>query len=186
MDKKQLLNQLQTKMQASVGAFENNLKGLRVGRALASFLDPVQVEIYGDRQPISQVATISTPDARTITVQVWDKAQIKAVEKGIIDAKLGLNPSVDGAVIRINIPALSQERRKELVKIAAKYCEDAKIAVRHIRKSSIDELKKNEKDALISEDDLHNLSEDVQKITNDVVAKIEKILTEKEKEILSI
>lgn len=186
MNKKELLNQVNAKMNSSISAFENNLKGLRVGRASASFLDPVQVESYGLRQPINQIATISTPDARTITVQVWDKSTLKHVEKAIIEANLGLNPSTDGQTIRINIPPLSQERRKELVKIGSKYCEDAKISVRHIRKSIIDELKKAEKDSLISEDDLYNTSEQVQKITDEFVAKIDKMFSLKEQEILSI
>lgn len=186
MDKKELLTQVNVRMNSSISAFENNLKGLRVGRALASFLDPVQVEIYGSRQPINQVATISTPDARTITVQVWDKSSVKQIEKAIIESNLGLNPSIDGQIIRINIPPLSQERRKELVKVGSKYCEDAKISVRHIRKSIIDELKKSEKDGALSEDDLYNLSEQVQKITDEFVARIDKMFIAKEQEILSI
>jgi ribosome recycling factor len=186
MDKKEALNQVRSRMETSIQAFENNLKGLRVGRASANFVDPVQVEIYGSKQPIAQVATISTPDARTISIQVWDKTSVKQVEKAIIESNLGLNPLTDGQTIRINIPPLSEERRKELVKVAAKYCEDSKVSVRNIRRDIIDGLKKIEKDGGMSEDDMHSLSEQVQKITDEFITKIDKTFTAKEKEILSI
>jgi ribosome recycling factor len=186
MDKKQLLADVTSRMEASINSFDSNLRGLRVGRASSNFLDPVQVEIYGSKQPIGQLATISTPEARTISIQVWDKSCVKQVEKGIIDANLGLNPLIDGQLIRINIPPLSQERRKELVKIGAKYCEDAKVAIRNIRRDVLDLLKKSEKDSLISEDDLYALNEQVQKITDEAINKVDKTFVAKEKEILSI
>jgi ribosome recycling factor len=186
MDKKELLNQVKIKMDASLGAFDNNLKGLRVGRASANFLDPVQVEIYGSRQPITQVATISTPDARTISIQVWDRSTVKQVEKAIAESNLGLNPTTDGQIIRISIPPLSEERRKELVKVAAKYCEDAKIAIRNIRRDIMDGLKKLEKSSSLSEDEIRTCGEQVQKTTDEFIGKIDKNFSLKEKEILSI
>ena len=186
MDKKELVKQTTMRMDASILALDNHLKGLRVGRASANFLDPVHVEVYGSRQAISQIATISTPDAKTIAIQVWDKANVKSVEKAIIEANLGLNPSVDGQIVRISIPPLSQERRKELVKLAAKYAEDAKVAIRNIRRDIIDELKTQEKNSILSKDEMHSLSEQTQKITDEFIAKIDSSLASREKEILAI
>jgi ribosome recycling factor len=186
MDKATLLSQLNTKMEGAINVFENNLKGLRVGRASANFLDPVQAEAYGSRQPISQLATISTPDARTISIQVWDKSVVKQIEKAIAESNLGLTPMTDGQNIRINIPSLSEERRKDLVKVAAKYSEESKVSVRNIRRDIMDGFKKLEKDKTISEDELRSLGDKVQKITDEFIAKIEKTFSVKEKEILSI
>ena len=186
MDKKALLEQVRERMDASIVSFARNLTGLRVGRASANFVDPVHADVYGSRTPIAQVATISTPDARTIAIQVWDKANVKAVEKGIIEANLGLNPSTDGQIIRINIPLLSEERRKELVKVGAKYCEEAKISIRNIRRDFIDFLKKTEKDKAISEDEMYSLSEEIQEVTDKFIDKVSNTFIEKEMEILSI
>jgi ribosome recycling factor len=186
MGKVELLNLAKNKMEGAISAFEGNLKGLRVGRAAASFVEPVQVEAYGDKQFITQVASISTPDARTISIQVWDKALVKQVEKAIVEANLGVSPVSDGQLIRLNIPPLNEERRKELVKVAAKYAEESKVAVRNVRRDIIDNLKKIQKDGIISEDELRISSEQMQKITDEFVAKIDKILAAKEKEIVSL
>jgi ribosome recycling factor len=186
MDKKILLEQVHSRMDFSIKAFDNNLNGLRVGRASSTFLDPVQVEVYGSRTLIAQVSTISTPDARTITVQVWDKGNVKAVEKSISEANLGLNPSVDGQIIRISIPPLSEDRRKELVKVGEKYCEESKVSIRNIRRDFIDDLRKAEKAKLISEDEMHSLTDKIQKVTDKFIDSIDKKFVAKELEILSI
>jgi len=186
MDKKLLLEEVHKRKEASIDSFTRNLQGLRVGRASVDFVDPVHVDVYGSRTPIVQISTISTPDARTITIQVWDKSNVKATEKAIIDANLGLNPSIDGQLIRISIPALSEERRKELAKVGSKYCEEAKVAIRNIRRDFLDVLKKAEKGKKISEDDMHSIGEEIQKITDKFIERIDKKFIEKEKEILSI
>lgn len=186
MDKQGLIKQTKVRMDGSLAALDNHLKGLRVGRASANFLDPVRVEIYGDKMPINQVAAISTPDAKTIAVQVWDRSTIKYVEKAINDANLGLMALADGDTIRINVPPLSQERRKEMVKLAGKYCEDAKVAVRNIRRDVLDDIKKAEKDSAISKDEMHSLTDEVQKITDDFTKKMDEALKAREKEIMSI
>lgn len=186
MEKEKLISDLSTKMENSLRVLDNELKGLRTGRASVNLLDPVMVEAYGSRMPLSQVATISTPDARIISVQVWDKAMVKAVEKAITEANLGLNPSSDGQLIRLPLPLLSEDRRKELVKLAHKYGENTKIAIRNVRRDGMDVLKKMEKDSLISKDDHHSISEDVQKLTDDFVGKVDNAVKHKEQEILTI
>ena len=143
-------NTLVDKMNKALAVLDKEYSGLRTGRASTNLLDPVVVEVYGSKMPLSQVSTIATPDAKTITVQVWDKSMVKTVEKAIADANLGLNPNSDGQMIRMNLPPLSSERRKELVKLAYKYGENAKIALRNIRRDSMDMLKKMEKDNIIS------------------------------------
>lgn len=174
------------KMEKAIAVLNKEFSGLRTGRASAHLLDPVVVEVYGSKMPLSQVGTISTPDAKTITVQVWDKAMVKTVEKAIADADLGLNPSSDGQLIRMNLPVLSEERRKDLVKLAHKYAENTKVALRNVRRDGMDILKKLEKDNQISKDDHHNQSEEVQKLTDDFSKKVDDILVSKEKEILTI
>lgn len=186
MEKSQLMNDLTSKMEASLRVLDNELKGLRTGRASVNLLDPVMVEAYGSRMALSQVATISTPDAKTISVQVWDKGMVKAVEKAITEANLGLNPASDGQLIRLPLPPLSEERRKDLVKLAHKYGENTKIAVRNVRRDGMDVLKKLEKDNVIGKDEHHSLSEDVQKLTDNFVAKIDAAVRQKEQEILTI
>ena len=181
-----LKNDLTEKMNKAMIILEKELSGLRTGRSSANLLDPVVVELYGSKMPISQVGTVSTPDAKTISVQVWDKAMVKTVEKAIADANLGLNPSSDGQIIRMSLPILSQERRKELVKKASEYCEGAKIAIRNVRRDAIDVFKKMEKDKRISEDQLKNLSDKVQKSTDVHTKKADEILDEKSKEIMKI
>ncbi len=179
-------NELTTKMTKAMEVLEKELSGLRTGRASANLLAPVIIEVYGSRMPISQVGTISTPDAKTISVQVWDKQMVKTVEKAIADANLGLNPNSDGQIIRINLPPLSEERRKELVKVAHKYGENSKIALRNIRRDGMDHLKKMEKDNEISKDEHHDMGEEIQKITDDFTNKVDQHVQTKEQEILKI
>jgi ribosome recycling factor len=185
MDKTSLLNDLKKRMDGALAALDHDLKGVRTGRASANFLDSVVVEAYGDRMHLSQLATVTVPEARMINVQVWDKEMVKTVEKAISHADLGVNPSADGNSIRVPLPILSQERRNELVKIAAKHGETCKISVRNVRRDGMDHLKKMEKDSEISKDDHHSISEEIQKITEDYVKKIDNIVTNKEKDILN-
>ncbi|MES2215484.1 MAG: ribosome recycling factor [Pseudomonadota bacterium] len=186
MSKAQLMNDLKTRMESTMKVLDNELKGLRTGRASVNLLDPVVVEAYGSKMPLSQVATVSTPDARMISVQVWDKAMVKAVEKAITEANLGLNPSSEGQVIRLPIPALSEERRKDMVKLAHKYGENTKIAIRNIRRDGMETLKKMEKDNEIAKDEHHSLSEDIQKLTDDFTGKIDTTAKQKEQEIMTM
>ncbi|MDI4655911.1 ribosome recycling factor [Xanthobacter autotrophicus] len=180
------MSDLKRRMQGAVGVLRDELGGLRTGRASASLLDPITVEAYGARMPLNQVATVSVPEARLLSVQVWDRAMVNAVEKAIRDSNLGLNPNTEGQVLRLRIPELNQERRQELVKVAHKYAEAAKVAVRHVRRDGMDHLKKVEKDGEMSSDDLDRLSKDVQKATDEAIAEIDQTLAQKEKEILSV
>jgi ribosome recycling factor len=185
MDKTLLINDLKKRMDGALGALDHDLKGLRVGRASANYLDSIIVEAYGDRMHLSQLATVSVPEPRLISVQVWDKAMVKVVEKGIANADLGVNPSTDGNVIRVMLPVLSQERRNELVKIGIKHGESAKVSVRNIRRDGMDNLKKMEKDNIVNKDEHFAIGEEVQKITDDYVKKIDTIVAAKEKDILN-
>jgi ribosome recycling factor len=185
MDKTSLLNDLKKRMDGALASLDHDLKGVRTGRASANFLDSVVVEAYGDRMHLSQLATVTVPEARLINVQVWDKEMVKTVEKAIAHADLGVNPSADGTSIRVPLPILSQERRNELVKIAAKHGETCKISVRNVRRDGMDQLKKMEKDSEISKDDHHSISEEIQKVTEDYVKKIDSVVTLKEKDILN-
>jgi ribosome recycling factor len=180
------INELKRRMQGAVQLLKQELGGLRTGRASASLVDPVQVEAYGSHMPLNQLATISVPEPRLLSVQVWDKSMVHAVEKAISASNLGLTPSTEGQVLRLRIPELNEERRKDLVKVAHKYAEQAKVAVRHVRRDGIDVLKKLEKDHKISEDDGKRSSEQIQKLTDDVIAEVDKILAAKEKEILTV
>lgn len=181
-----LNKELSEKMTKAMDLLDREFSGLRTGRASIHLLDPVVVEVYGSKMPISQVGTVSTPDAKTITVQVWDKAMVKTVEKAIADANLGVNPSSDGQLIRMNLPPLSQERRKELVKIAHKYGENTKIALRNIRRDGMDKIKLMEKNNEISKDEHHTYSDEVQKLTDEFISKVDKNVKSKENEILTI
>lgn len=185
MDKETLLNNLKRRMDGALTSLDHDLKSIRTGRASSNFLDPVVIEAYGDKMHLSQLSTITVSEARTLNVQVWDKAMVKNVEKAIAHADLGVNPAADGNLIRVTLPILSQERRNELAKIATRYGENCKIAVRNIRRDGMDHLKKNEKDSHISKDDHHLISEEIQKITEDYVKKIDLIITTKEKDILN-
>ena len=180
------INDLKRRMQGALGVFKNDLAGLRTGRASASLLDPIVVVAYGSTMPLNQVATVSVPEPRMLSVQVWDKSMVKAVETAIVNSNLGLSPATEGQVIRLRIPELNEERRKELVKVAHKYAEAAKVAIRHVRRDGLDILKKSEKDHQISEDDEKRLSNDVQKATDAAIADVDKALATKEKEILTV
>jgi ribosome recycling factor len=177
---------LKRRMQGAITALKHELGGLRTGRASASLVEPVQVQAYGSSMPLSQVATISVPESRMIAVQVWDKAMVGAVDRAIRDSNLGLSPNIEGQVLRIRIPELNEQRRKELVKVAHKYTEDARVAVRHVRRDGMDMLKKLVKDKAISEDDEKRHETEVQKATDAHIAEIEQVLVAKEKEIMQV
>ena len=179
-------DELDRRMNGAIGTLKTELSGLRTGRASAALLDPVKVEAYGNSVPISQVGSIGTPEARMITVQVWDKSLAKAVDKAIRDAGLGLNPQMDGQLLRIPLPELNQERRKELSKLAAKYAEVARSAVRTVRRDGNDLLKKLEKDGKIGKDDQHTKAEELQKLTDDHIKTIDAALHNKEQEIMQV
>jgi ribosome recycling factor len=180
------INELKRRMQGAIQSLKHELGGLRTGRASASMLEPVQVEAYGSHMPLNQVATISVPEPRLLSVQVWDKSMVKAVEKAIVDSNLGLSPATEGQVLRLRIPELNEERRKELVKVAHKYAEAAKVAVRHVRRDGMDTIKKLEKNHEISEDDQKRMDNDVQKATDAMISEIDQLLAGKEKEILTV
>jgi ribosome recycling factor len=180
------LNELKRRMQGALQAFKQELSGLRTGRATTAMLDPVQVDAYGTHMPLNQLATVSVPEPRLISVQVWDRSMVHAVEKAIINANLGLSPATEGQVLRLRIPELNEERRKELVKVAHKYAEAARIAVRHVRRDGLDVLKKMEKDHKISKDDHDHEAGQVQKTTDHTIAEIDHMLAAKEKEILTV
>jgi ribosome recycling factor len=180
------INELKRRMQGATAALKHELGGLRTGRAAASMLEPVQVEAYGSHMPLNQVATISVPEPRLLSVQVWDKSMVHAVEKAIVNSNLGLSPATEGQVLRLRIPELNEERRKELVKVAHKYAEAARIAVRHVRRDGLDTIKKAEKAHEISEDDQVRLAADVQKATDATIVEIDQLLAGKEKEILTV
>ena len=180
------LNELKRRMHGAVSVLKQELAGLRTGRASPHLLDPVQVDAYGTHMPLNQVATVAVPEPRLISVQVWDKSLVHAVEKAIVNANLGLSPATEGQVLRLRIPELNTERRKELVKVAHKYAEQAKVAVRHVRRDGLDIVKKLEKNHEISEDDQERLANDVQKATDGTIAEIDQLLAAKEKEILTV
>ena len=174
------------RMSASVAALKHDLNGLRTGRASASLLEPIMVHAYGNSMPITQVATISVPEPRMLSVQVWDKTMVGAVEKAIRDSNLGLSPNTEGQTLRIRIPELNEQRRKEMVKIAHKYAEDGRVAVRHVRRDGIDTLKKLLKDKAISEDDEKRHAGEVQKATDQAINEVDQTLASKEKEIMQV
>lgn len=174
------------RMDGALTALHNEFGGLRTGRATSSLLDPIQVEAYGSTSPLNQVAGVSVPEPRMISVQVWDKAILPAVDKAIRSANLGLNPIIDGQTLRIPIPPLTGERRAELAKVAGKYAEQARVAVRNVRRDAMDHLKKLEKDHVISQDEHKKLGEDVQKATDEHVKKIDEAQRTKEEEIMQV
>ena len=175
---------LKRRMHGAVEAFKHDLAGLRTGRASTALLDPIHVEVYGSNMPLNQVATVSVPEARTISVQVWDRSNVGPVEKAIRSAGLGLNPITDGQLIRLPIPELTEERRKELAKLVGQYAEKARIAVRNVRRDGMDHLKQDEKKHGISEDERKRLEHDVQKMTDETIKEIDELAEAKEKEIL--
>ncbi len=172
------------KMEETLKFLDRDLASISTGRANPELLNTVKVDSYGSSMPLSQLSSISVPDSSTLSIQVWDKSSVKAVEKAIIDANLGFNPMTDGQLIRISIPKLSQERRNEMSKLAKKYGEDKKIAIRNARRDVLDEVKHAEKDSVISKDQAHSLGEQVQDITDEFVKKIDHAVAIKEKELI--
>jgi ribosome recycling factor len=180
------LNEFSRRMDGALEALQKEFAGLRTGRASAHLLDQIKVTAYGSVMPLNQVGTVNVPEPRMITVQVWDRGLTREVEKAIRDAGLGLNPASDGQLVRVPIPELSQERRTELSKIAHKYAEQARVAVRNVRRDGMEFLKKQEKDGKISEDEHRKLHDEVQKLTDDHVKKVDDALAAKEKEIMQV
>ena len=177
---------LEKRMNGAVEVLRKEFAGLRTGRASASLLEPIMVSAYGSDMPLNQVAAISVPEARMLSVQVWDKGMVQAVEKAIRTANLGLNPSVDGTLIRVPLPELSEERRGEITKVAGRYAEAARVAVRNVRRDGMDQLKRAEKDGDLSKDEHHKLGERVQQLTDDEIKKINEMLVQKETEIMTV
>src|ERR687893_2334702 len=180
------LADVKRRMQGAINAFKNDLGSLRTGRASPSLLDPIQVDAYGSAMPITQVATVNVPEPRLLSVQVWDRGMVSAVEKAIRESDLGLNPQTEGQVIRLRIPEMNEQRRKEMVKVAHKYAEEARIAVRHVRRDGIDLLKKMKKDGVLGEDEERRHEEQVQKATDQAIEEIDRALATKEKEIMQV
>ena len=180
------LSDIKRRMDGALEALRKELTGLRTGRASASLLEPVTVDAYGSTMPLSQVGTISVPEPRMVTVQVWDRGLVGAVEKAVRDAGLGLNPASDGQLIRVPIPALSEERRIELTKVAGKYSEQARVAVRNVRRDGMEMLKRMEKDGEISKDEHHDWGGEIQNMTDEHIKVIDETLAQKEQEILQV
>lgn len=177
---------LDQRMKKSLAALKDEFAGLRTGRATTSLLDPIMVEAYGSKMPMNQVATVSVPEARMLSVQVWDKGMTQAVEKAIRESSLGLNPMAEGTVIRVALPELNEERRRELSKVAHQYAEQAKVAIRHIRRDGMETLKKMEKDGDIGKDEMHQKSDEVQKLTDNTVSEVDSMLAKKEADIMQV
>lgn len=186
MSFKEQMNDLTRRMDGAIESVKKDFAGLRTGRASVALLEPVMVDAYGSVMPITSVGTIGAPEPRMLTVQVWDKSMVSAVEKGIRNAGLGLNPSPDGQLVRVPIPPLSEERRVEMTKVAGKYAEQARVAVRNVRRDGMEELKKLEKDGDISKDEHHTYADDVQKVTDAHVKQVDELLQQKEQEIMQV
>jgi ribosome recycling factor len=180
------LDDIKRRMRGAVNSLKSDLAGLRTGRASTNLLDPISVDAYGAAMPINQVATVSVPEPRLLSVQVWDRSMVAAVEKAIRESDLGLNPQTEGQVIRLRIPEMNEQRRKEMVKVAHKYAEEARVAVRHVRRDGLDTLKKLEKDGDISQDDEKRQADQVQKATDEHVSEVDSVLAAKEKEIMQV
>lgn len=178
------VNEIKTRMEKAIDSFKKDLSGLRVGRASLNMLDQINVNAYGSIMPLNQVSTVSVPESRMLLVSVWDNSLVSATEKSIKESPLGLNPMVEGNIIRISIPPLSEERRIEITKIAAKYGENARVSVRNIRRDHIENVRKLQKNGEISEDQKHKDELSIQEITNQIIEKIDSVLSVKEKEIL--
>lgn len=177
---------LKKRMDSTLDVLRKELQGLRTGRASASLLESITVEAYGAEMPLTQVGTVNVPEPRMLTVQVWDRGSVKAVEKAIRNSSLGLNPSVDGQLIRVPLPELTQERRNELVKVAHRYAEQARVAVRNVRRDGMDQLKKLEKDGDLSQDEHKQNADEVQKLTDRHIEAVNQLLEHKEKDILQV
>jgi ribosome recycling factor len=186
MAQEELLKDIRRRMDGAIEVLHKEFGGLRTGRASASLLEPIMVSAYGGTVPLNQVASVNVPEPRMITVQVWDRGVVKAVDRAIREAGLGLNPQTEGQVMRVPIPELNQERRRELTKVAAKYAEDARIGVRHVRRDGIEALRRLEKDGEISQDEHRKVEKDVQLLTDDHIKKIDESLAQKDTEILQV
>lgn len=180
------LDDMKTRMQKSIASLKEELVGLRTGRASASLLEPVMVEAYGTRMPLNQIATVTVPEARLLSVQVWDRSMATAVDKAIRNSGLGLNPATEGATIRVPLPELNEERRRDLTKVAHNYAEQARVAIRHIRRDGMDLLKKLEKDGALSQDDSRAQADLVQKATDSAIADVDGVVAAKEQEIMQV
>jgi ribosome recycling factor len=181
-----LLSDIKSRMAKSVGTLKDEFVGLRTGRASASLLEPIMVEAYGAQMPLNQVASVSVPEARLLSVQVWDTSMAPLVDRAIRESGLGLNPITEGAVIRVPLPELNEERRRDLTKVANQYAEQARVAVRHVRRDGIDTLKKMEKSGELGQDEMHARSDQVQKATDAAVAEIDEMLERKEADIMQV
>ena len=177
---------LKRRMNGALSILKSELAGLRTGRASSAILDPIMVEAYGSQMPLSQLATVSVPEPRMISVQVWDKSMIAGVEKAIRESDLGLNPVVDGQLLRLPIPELNEERRLEMVKVVHKYGEQAKVAIRHVRRDGMEALKKLEKDGELSQDEQHTQSDQVQKLTDEMIEEVDAMVSKKETEVKQV
>ena len=186
MSSEEILKNCNSKMKKAFDVFSQDLASLRTGRANAAMLDIVKVEVYGQMMPINQLATISTPDSRTINVQVWDKNNVTLIDSSIKKSNLGINPQIDGQLLRIPIPSLNEERRSELKKLMGGLAEKAKIAIRNIRREANDNLKKELKDKKIGEDESKNFEKKIQNLTDKQITDVEKKLSDKEKEIMTV
>ena len=186
MSEDPIVKDLRRRMDDALEVLRKEFAGLRTGRASASLLDPVVVEAYGNAMPLNQVGTVSVPEPRLIIVQVWDRGNVKATEKAIREAGLGLNPQTEGQTIRVPIPDLNEERRRELTKVAAKYAEQARVSVRNVRRDGMDLLKKQEKDHKITQDQHRKLDKDIQALTDDTIKRVDALLAQKDKEILQV
>ncbi|MCX8997625.1 ribosome recycling factor [Rhizobiaceae bacterium BDR2-2] len=180
------LNELKRRMDGGINAFKSDIASLRTGRASANILDPVTVDAYGSRVPLNQVANITVPEPRMLSISVWDRAMVQAVDRAIRESNLGLNPIMDGQTLRIPLPELNEERRRSLVKVAHDYAEKSKIAVRNVRRDGMEGLKKAEKDGDLGQDESRSLSERVQKMTDETITEIDRLLAAKEKEIMQV
>ncbi len=186
MSEDKVVTDLRRRMEGAIDVLRKEFGGLRTGRASTSLLEPVQVEAYGNRMPLSQVGTVSVPEPRLLLVSVWDKGNVKATEKAIREAGLGLNPQTEGQTIRVPVPDLSEERRKELTRVAAKYAEAARVSVRNVRRDGLDGLKKQEKDGTLSQDAHRKLDKDIQTLTDATIKRVDDLLAQKDKEILQV
>ena len=180
------IDDLKRRMHGAISVLKTEFAGLRTGRASAGLLDPISVDAYGSQMPINQVATVSVPESRMISVNVWDRSLVGAVDRAIRESDLGLNPVMDGQTLRIPIPELNEQRRQEIVKVAHKYAEQARVAVRHVRRDGMDTLKRLEKDHEIGEDEQRSYAEDVQKLTDQSIKEIDEMLLAKEKEVMQV
>jgi ribosome recycling factor len=186
MSEDKVVSDLRRRMEGAIDVLRKEFGGLRTGRASANLLEPVHVEAYGNKMPLSQVGTVSVPEARMLIVQVWDKGNVKATEKAIREAGLGLNPQTEGQTIRVPVPDLSEERRKELTRVAAKYAEQARVSVRNVRRDGLDLLKKQEKDGIVTQDQHRRLEKDIQSLTDATIKRVDDLLAQKDKEILQV